>query len=358
MNLPNLLTASRLIGIPIVMALLLARFPFHDQWAALAFAVFSLTDTADGQIARRYGRVTELGKFLDPLADKLFILSVLVILVQERMLPAWIVVIIFARELLITLLRSVGLGQGRVIAASGWGKTKMVTQSAAVVLVILARPYQWLEPYALLAIAAALLFTIWSGLDYLWRFRHVIFQPAPFEVARRPLPAVGGSPDEVDLAARLGERLLEAGGTFGIAESCTGGMLAATVTAVPGSSRYFAGGVVSYSDELKRRLLDVPAELLARHGAVSAEVAMAMAQGARRRLAVDLSVAVTGILGPGSDSTQKPLGTTFIAVADPASARVNRYQWQGDRAENRRLSVEAALQMALAAIVREAGMKE
>lgn len=358
MNLPNLLTASRLIGIPIVTGLLLARFPYHDQWAAVAFAVFSLTDTLDGQLARRFGQVTEMGKFLDPLADKLFILSVLVILVQERLLPAWVVVVIFARELMITLLRSVGLGQGRVIAASGWGKTKTVTQTAAVILVVLARPYPWLEPYALFGVAVALVVTIGSGLDYLWRFRHVIVLPSPRERVVTPLPAAGAAPSEVDLAAKLGDRLVEAGWTLGTAESCTGGMLAGTITAVAGSSRYFAGGIVSYSDELKRRLLEVPAELLTRHGAVSAEVAIAMAQAARERLGVDLAIAVTGIAGPGSDGSDKRVGLTFIAVADPESARVNRYEWKGDRSENRRLSVEAALQMALAAVVREAGAKE
>jgi PncC family amidohydrolase len=151
---------------------------------------------------------------------------------------------------------------------------------------------------------------------------------------------------------------VEAGWTLGTAESCTGGLLAGTITAVAGSSRYFAGGIVSYSDELKRRLLEVPAELLTRHGAVSAEVAIAMAQAARERLGVDLAIAVTGIAGPGSDGSDKRVGLTFIAVADAESARVNRYEWKGDRSENRRLSVEAALQMALAAVVREAGAKE
>ena len=82
MNLPNALTISRLVAIPPLMVLLLVRFPFHDQIAAALFIVFSLTDTMDGQIARRQGKVTDLGKFLDPLADKLFVLSVFIVLVQ------------------------------------------------------------------------------------------------------------------------------------------------------------------------------------------------------------------------------------------------------------------------------------
>src|SRR5437879_4889643 len=132
MNLPNALTVSRPLAIPVLMALLVARFPYHDQVAAAVFVVASLTDTLDGNLARRRGQVTELGKFLDPLADKLFILSVLIVLVQERQLAAWVVVVVFSRELLITVLRSLSALQGSVIAATPFGKTKTVLQTAAV----------------------------------------------------------------------------------------------------------------------------------------------------------------------------------------------------------------------------------
>jgi len=350
MNLPNSLTLSRLLGIPLLVWLLLARFPGHDQWAAIAFLAFSATDTFDGQLARRFGTVTELGKFLDPLADKLFILAVLVTLVQEGMLPAWVVVIIFSRELLITILRSVGLGQGRVISASGWGKTKTVSQVGAVLLVILARPYGWLEPYGLFAVAVALVVTVYSGLDYLWRFRHVLGLP-PLRPAIRPLPMQGGAPglgETADpLARRVAERLERSGETLAVGESCTGGLLAAALTSLPGSSRFFAGGVVSYSDRLKHELLAVPEDLLAAKGAVSAEVAIAMAQGARERLGTDYAISVTGIAGPDADGSQKPVGLTFIGFAGPDLVLVRQFNWTGDRWENRRLSVEAALKLAL-----------
>lgn len=342
LNLPNALTLSRLIGIPILFFLLLAHFPYHDQAAALAFAVFSLTDTFDGRLARRYGEVTELGKFLDPLADKLFILSILVILVQERLLPAWVVVVIFSRELLITILRSVGLGQGKVIAASGWGKTKTLTQTAAVFLVILARPYPALETPAVAIVAVAVIFTIWSGLDYLWNFRDLVLRPAP--VVR------GGGPGLRELAAELGARLVEAKLTLAVAESCTGGMLGAALTDLAGSSRYFLGGVIAYSDDVKRRQLDVPAGLIDEHGAVSEEVAVAMARGVRGKLGADFALSVTGIAGPESDGSAKPVGLTFVAVAGPDSATVRRYRWSGDRADNRRRSVEAALQLGVEAL--------
>ncbi len=330
--------------------LLVTRFPGHDLWAAASFIAFSATDTIDGQLARRFGRVTELGKFLDPLADKLFVLSVLVTLVQEGMLPAWVVVVIFSRELLITLLRSVGLGQGRVIAASWWGKSKTVSQVAAITLVILARPYGWLEPYALVLVAIALIVTIYSGLDYLWKFRYVLALP-PRRPAIRPLPLRGGAPGAegaVDpLVRRLAARLETTGQTLATAESCTGGLLAAAITDLPGSSAFFTGGMVPYTNRMKHELLGVPEEVLKAKGAVSAEVAIAMAQGARERLGTDLALSITGIAGPAADETEKPVGLTFIGLAGPDLLLVRQFNWKGDRWENRRLSVEAALNLVL-----------
>jgi CDP-diacylglycerol--glycerol-3-phosphate 3-phosphatidyltransferase len=350
MNLPNLLTLSRLAGIPVLVWLLVARFDGHDLWAAALFLVFSATDTFDGRLARRFGKVTELGKFLDPLADKLFILAVLVTLVQEGMLAAWIVVVIFGRELLITILRSVSLGQGRVIAASGWGKTKTVSQVAAITLLIAARPYPALEPFAILLVALALVVTIYSGLDYLWRFRYVLALP-PRRPAIRPLPLRGGAPvagEAIDaLVRRLASRLDRDGRSLAIAESCTGGLVAAAITDLPGSSSFFEGGIVAYSDAMKHQLLGVPEDLLKTRGAVSAEVATAMAQGARERLGADLAVSVTGIAGPAADGSGKPVGLTFIGVAGPDLILVKQFNWKGDRWENRRLSVEAALELVL-----------
>jgi nicotinamide-nucleotide amidase len=347
-NVPNLLTLSRLLGIPVLVWLLVAGFPGHDQWAAVVFLVFSATDTLDGRIARRFGAVTELGKFLDPLADKLFVLSVLVTLVQESLLPAWVVVIIFGRELLITFLRSVSLGQGRVIAASWWGKTKTVTQVAAIAVVILARPYPWLEPYALFLVAVALVVTVYSGLDYLWNFRYVLALP-PRRPAIQPLPQGGAAPGPAEETAELVHRLAASLGgsrrTVSAAESCTGGLLAAALTEQPGSSDHFLGGVVTYSAALKHSLLGVPEDLLEAKGPVSPEVAIAMAEGARDRLGSDFAVSVTGISGPDSDGSGKPVGLTFVGVAGPDLVLVKQFNFKGDREENRRLAVAAALKL-------------
>ena len=132
-----------------------------------------------------------------------------------------------------------------------------------------------------------------------------------------------------------------------IAESCTGGLLAAALTDLPGSSRHFAGGIVAYSNVMKHLLLGVSEDVLADRGAVSAEVAIAMAQGARERLGTDLALSVTGIAGPDADGSGKPVGLTFIGLAGADRSLVRQFNWKGERGENRRLSVEAALALAL-----------
>ncbi len=350
MNLPNALTLSRLAAIPVLMVLLVARFPNHDQVAAAVFLLASATDTADGQLARRSGRVTELGKFLDPLADKLFILSVLIVLVQEGMLAAWVVVVIFGREMLITILRSLSATHGRVIAATPWGKTKTVTQVGAVLLLILARPYPVITLGATVAVWVAVLFTVWSGIDYLWRFRHILTRSAPVLPAVPSGAAPGGESPVDPLARRLGEVLRDRSLTLAVAESCTGGLLASLITDLPGSSAYFLGGVVAYSNAVKEEVLKVPAELLAQHGAVSEEVARAMADGARRRLRADIAVAITGIAGPDADGSQKPVGLTYVWLSTRSTSEGERFVFEGDRWSNRRRAAQEALRMLIAAV--------
>ena len=149
------------------------------------------------------------------------------------------------------------------------------------------------------------------------------------------------------LARRVGEAMRSGGLRLTTVESCTGGLVAHLITEVPGSSDYFVGSLVTYSNELKIMFADVPADVLEAHGAVSAQVARAMAEGARRRVAADVAVAVTGIAGPDGGSPAKPVGLTYIAVADPQGVDVRRFVWDGDRSGNKRLSAEAALTFVL-----------
>ena len=352
MNLPNALTLSRLAAIPVLMVLLIARFRGHDQIAAALFVVFSFTDTLDGQIARRRGLVSDLGKFLDPLADKLFVLSVLIVLVQEGLVAAWIVVVIFSRELLITILRSVGATQGRVIAAAPMGKTKTMTQMAAVVLLILQRPYPSLVPFALLAVGIAIIFTVGSGIDYMWRFRHVLWPTAGGTVSSEGLREA--SPQLNPLARDLGIQLAKGKLTVSVAESCTAGLLGSLITDQPGSSAYFMGGVIAYSDEVKRAQLGVPADLLAQHGAVSREVAITMAEHVRSKFATTLAASITGIAGPDAEGA-KPVGLAYIAVAGPGGTTCNEYRFKGDRWANRREAADEAMRLLIAAARSSAG---
>lgn len=149
----------------------------------------------------------------------------------------------------------------------------------------------------------------------------------------------------VALAERLQRSCLERSLTVGAGESCTGGLVADAVTDISGSSAYFRGSIVAYANEAKMALLDVPGEVLAAHGAVSAQVAMAMAEGARRRLDADIAVGVTGIAGPGGGTDDKPVGLTYVAVADGDGVDVRRFVWGGDRVANKVASAEAALEL-------------
>ena len=148
----------------------------------------------------------------------------------------------------------------------------------------------------------------------------------------------------VALAEQLQERCLGRGLTVALAESCTGGLIAATITSVPGSSGYFLGGVVSYSNEAKEGFLDVPAATLAAHGAVSAQVAKAMALGARARFGSTLAAGITGIAGPDGGTEEKPVGLTYLGLADAGGAEVRRFTFEGDRAANREAGTRAALE--------------
>lgn len=152
-------------------------------------------------------------------------------------------------------------------------------------------------------------------------------------------------PDLRALAARVQEACLAGGIRVAIAESCTGGRVGDAITDVAGSSACFAGGIIAYEDAAKVGLLGVPEAVLDAHGAVSAQVAVAMAEGARARLGVDVALAVTGIAGPGGATPAKPVGLTYVAVADGEGSEVRRFTWVGDREANKAASARAALQL-------------
>jgi PncC family amidohydrolase len=136
------------------------------------------------------------------------------------------------------------------------------------------------------------------------------------------------------------------GWTLAVAEGDTGGVLLAGLTAPPGSSAVVLGGVIAYHDDVKRGVLGVPAQLLQQHGAVSAEVAEAMASGVRRVTAATVGLATTGIAGPGGATPTKSVGLAFVAAVSAERTLVRRHVWQGDRVSNREQSAQAAVRLA------------
>jgi nicotinamide-nucleotide amidase len=167
-----------------------------------------------------------------------------------------------------------------------------------------------------------------------------------------------GLTDLRDLAAQLGERCRALGVRVSTVESCTGGLVGHAITEIPGSSAYYVGGFVTYSDELKFQSVGVPHDVLSAHGAVSAQVAMAMATGGRQRTGADLAAAVTGIAGPDGGSPSKPVGLTYIAVADDVGVAVRRHVWTGDRSANKVASAVAAIELLLERIAAGDGTGE
>jgi PncC family amidohydrolase len=160
-----------------------------------------------------------------------------------------------------------------------------------------------------------------------------------------------GLPDEVAVEVVVGQLLRQRGLTLSVAESCTGGLVSHRITDVPGSSNYYHGAVTSYSNAIKERVLGVQHATLARHGAVSKETALEMAQGVRKLLETDIGLAVTGIAGPDGGTPDKPVGLVYIALAAPDGACAERKLWADERGEsynrskNKALSAEAVLDL-------------
>lgn len=180
MNLPNKITISRIFLIPIFIIIL--SYPFQwGEWnigyttlpvshfvAGLIFLIASLTDWLDGYLARKLNLITNMGKFLDPLADKLLVSAAYILLVQLQLAPAWIIIIIISREFAITGFRLVAAGEGLVLAASQMGKLKTVSQILSIILLMFHNwPFSYFNlPVHIIMLYIALVFTVWSGIDY------------------------------------------------------------------------------------------------------------------------------------------------------------------------------------------------
>lgn len=399
----NVVTLVRICLVPVFVLVLLSPWPhwlglvgFSSQMKSLVaagvFILISCTDWVDGYLARSRGEVTDFGKFMDPLADKILVAAALLALVELDVLPSWPVLIILAREFIVSGVRMIAATEGQVIAASWYGKAKTVFQIIAIVLFIvkdslylptlgsaLGNPL-YLLSWAVMLVALVL--TVVSMLDYLSKARHLLgFKPAKAasggaaepsgapvasgaELARSENVAleegcfsnVDGSDDEPGVSGALGVlgasdaldvRLLEADVSnlakavvdkalqqktrLATAESLTGGMISCALTGVPGSSAVVRGGIVSYAIKVKSAVLGVSESLLSECGAVDARVAEQMADSARAVLAADVAVAVTGIAGPGGAEEGKPVGTVWLALSTQDATRSWVCHFAGDR---------------------------
>ena len=363
----NVITIIRILLVPVFVAALLAPWPEWfgsnvaelNDWksviAAIIFIAISCTDWLDGYLARSRNEVTDFGKFMDPLADKILVAAALISLVELGSLPTWVVLVILAREFIISGVRMMAASKGVVIAASMLGKFKTVFQMIAIVLFTIKDSHMigdfsealsdtlWVVSWIVMIIA--LILTIASMLDYLVKARDVIGLGDPQGNAQ--------STEAVDiqsLSQRVVDTARDKGVTLATAESLTGGGIGSAITAIPGSSDVFLGGITSYANEAKRDVLGVKADTLENFGAVSEQCALQMAEGARAQLNADIAVSVTGIAGPGGAVPGKPVGTVWMGVATPSDCTATLFTFEGDREDVRKQTVSSALEGLIAAI--------
>ena len=185
LNLPNLLTLARVAAVPLIVIIMLSDSRAAGLWAAAIFGAAAVTDFIDGWLARKWGVVTVLGKFLDPLADKLIVMAALIMLIPLGRIPAWAVFLVLGREIIITGLRSIASSEGIVIDASDLGKYKTIYQMVAIPGLLLHYDYYWffgmrseflhvnMHNFGMFFFVIALALTLWSGFDYLYKFFRV-----------------------------------------------------------------------------------------------------------------------------------------------------------------------------------------
>ena len=170
MNLPNKLTLLRIVLVPVFVVVLYLSFPYNNLVALAIFILASITDLLDGKIARKYHLVTDFGKFMDPIADKLLVTAALLVFVDWHMMPAWVAIVVIAREFIVSALRLVAASNGRVIAAGWSGKVKTASTMVCICVMLLGLP----AVVDVICSAVILVTTAYSGIEYLVKNRDVL----------------------------------------------------------------------------------------------------------------------------------------------------------------------------------------
>lgn len=379
----NIVTMTRILLVPIFVVAFISPWPdYFPAWpeaelwkpwiAAFIFAVLSCTDAVDGHLARSRHEVTNFGKFIDPLADKILVAAALLALIELQLLPSWVALVILSREFIVSGLRMLVATHGVVVAASWYGKAKTVFQIIAILLFIIKGSPVLLSLHAHMGttmylvswffMIVALVLTIVSMCDYFikcapvfgltTRSSHSVFDPDHESEESALSNELSFAHDGIVLsddlrtqASQLIELARENGCSLSTAESCTGGLIGGALTAIPGSSDVVEGGIISYSNEVKKALLSVDGSDLERVGAVSEEVAREMAHGSRQACKSDIAVSVTGIAGPGGEVPGKPVGTVWFGLSTSDGTQAFVRHFDGDRDAVRSQTVQFALQL-------------
>lgn len=388
----NIVTLIRICGVPLFVIAIISPWPawfpawseaeLWKPWIATGiFILLAATDGLDGYLARSRGEVTNLGKFMDPLADKILVAAALLALIELSVLPSWVALVILCREFIVSGIRMVAASQGVVIAASWYGKAKTVTQIIAIVLFLVKDSHMvgsisavfndklYLISWAVMIVA--LLLTIISMLDYFVKAKELLgftrlavenrsqfaqgfseTNSSESSIQKETTQALDSAtaaliePTALEqLACDVLVYAKQTSKSLGTAESCTGGLIAATLTSIPGSSHSVFGGIVSYSNDVKHSELGVSRETLDLFGAVSEQTAIQMARGARKQLGVDVAVSVTGIAGPDGATFDKPIGTVWISIADTGITFSQLQHFAGSRDQIRLQTVRTALEL-------------
>lgn len=339
MNTPNKLTVLRTCIVPVFIAVyLIDGIPYNNYIAAGIFIIASITDFFDGYIARKYGMVSNFGKFLDPLADKLLVNSALLcfLIIPDSPVPFWAVFIIIMRDFIINGFRLVASDSNMVIAAEYVGKIKTTVQMVMIVFVIVDIENIYINAIEDILIYLSVILAVVSLIECLYKNRGIFKETSGSCRA-----------DDEKMAAGLVGILKDKGNTISFAESCTGGMAASLLVSVPGSSDILRQSVVTYCNESKEKLLGVSGNTIEKYTEVSAETACEMAEGVRKWSGSDVGVSVTGIAGPGGGSAGFPVGLVFIGISAGGKTGAHKYLFEGGRNEVREQAAAQALRLTI-----------